>query len=366
MRTAAHALAFAFAATPALAQISPSTIAAEVLSFLSNDCASAVTTLVTNSSFSQCLQLPALEPAFNTSTSVIPDVDAYLTAVCASSSPCSNETLTEAASVLLGNCSADFARFGISNATVDVVFELYPLAREIACLKTETPLNATTANVTFPTTNATASSLNTTNGTFCLSALATELSTYLGANLTDAYILTAALGGNATTVRLLEAIPPTALCSDCVVAALDLVEQYFPAVGNLSLSVNGTNYTLNSLIDTGCAAYNLSISANGTLPATIDEVAVNSTYPFNVTYDNTTYVPTSTAPVPLINGTAVESITSAVGSAVASATGALSSATAIESASSEIFSIAASATSAAVSAASDVAAVKRRWIGQRN
>lgn len=59
--------------------------------------------------------------------------------------------------------------------------------------------------------------------------------------------------------------------------------------------------------------------ADGTLPTTISEVAVNSTYPFNVTTTNATYTPGPDAvPPPRLNQTAVSAISSIAATATAS------------------------------------------------
>lgn len=168
---------------------------------------------------------------------------------------------------------------------------------------------------------APATPYNTTNGTFCATSLLTELQSYLGANLSLPYIATAALGGNATVVQLIENIPPKALCSDCIFAAVDLIEEQYPWLGNVSITtMNGTNTTLNQfLIGTCNATYSITkstsrnlifrhtipladVRSDGTLPSTITESAVNSTFPFNVTAGNVTYHPSnSSSAVPALN-----------------------------------------------------------------
>jgi hypothetical protein len=111
---------------------------------------------------------------------------------------------------------------------------------------------------------APATPYNTTNGAFCATSLLTELQSYLGANLSLPYIATAALGGNATVVQLIEKIPTKALCSDCIFAAVDLIEEQYPWFGNISLgAINGTNTTLNQfLVGTCNATYNITKSAS--------------------------------------------------------------------------------------------------------
>ena len=151
------------------------------------------------------------------------------------------------------------------------------------------PFNTT--NATIPITSP---PYNLTNGTFCVTSLMTEISTYLGANLTVPYLVN--ITTNQTALTLAESIPPTMACNDCIFATLDLVEQSFPILANLtisanySLSFNSSNGpNVNSLIDGFCAAKNLTITTNGTLPNTIFVDAYNSTYMYNVTAGNKTF-----------------------------------------------------------------------------
>jgi len=70
-----------------------------------------------------------------TNGSVLPPLDAYLSRVC-SSAPCSPTVLNATAQALISGCSTDLSLAGISNSTIYDIMELYPLARELACLKT--------------------------------------------------------------------------------------------------------------------------------------------------------------------------------------------------------------------------------------
>ena len=249
---------------------------------LSPSCQSTVLSLATNSSLAQCLDFTALLPVFTSNSSVIAPLDTWLADTC-SMSPCSNTTLASTAQTLITGCQSDLSNAGLTNSTIEDIFGLYPLAREIACLKTSDPFNAT--NATIPIASG---GYNATNGTFCATSLLTELSSYLGANLTIPYVLTVALGANSTALQTLEMIPPTALCSECIFAALDLVEQEYPSIGNYSVA---SNYTLNQYLEGTCAADGYNITTNGTLPANITEVADNSTYPYTIVVGNTTILP---------------------------------------------------------------------------
>lgn len=186
-------------------------------------------------------------------SSIVPPLDMYLVDVC-NSAPCTNATLTSVANSIITGCTSDLANAKLSNATVLGIFGLYPLAREVACSKTSMPFNGTNATIPIsPTT------YNETGGTFCVTSLLTELSAYIGVNLTNSYVDTLILGGNSTALRMIEMIPRTALCSDCVFGAVDLIYQEYPQVGSLQLSSNMTvNAYLNGLCNS--TGYSLTIS----------------------------------------------------------------------------------------------------------
>jgi hypothetical protein len=70
-----------------------------------------------------------------TNGSVLPPLDNYLSTIC-SSAPCTASVLNATAQAVLSGCSTDLSLAGITNDTIYQVMELYPLARELACLKT--------------------------------------------------------------------------------------------------------------------------------------------------------------------------------------------------------------------------------------
>lgn len=120
------------------------------------------------------------------------------------------------------------------------------------------PFNGT--NATIPISSA---GYNSTNGTFCVTSLLTELSAYLGTNLTNSLVDAAILSGNRSTLQMIQMIPPTALCSDCVFAAVDLIYQEYPEVGSLPVSAN---LTVNTALNGQCNAtrFQLTSSASDT------------------------------------------------------------------------------------------------------
>ncbi|KAK8854607.1 hypothetical protein IAR55_003346 [Kwoniella newhampshirensis] len=349
MRASTSIVALATVASYAAAQTtSIASAATAALSLLSPNCQATILQLATNSSAAQCLHVDLLAGLVTSNGSLIPGVDNYLSTIC-SSAPCTNETLTNTTQTVLQACSSDLTNFGITNQTLEYAMELYPLAREVLCLKTSDPY--TSANATMPmsanstmSSNST-SSYNTTNGTFCATSLLTEFSSYLGTDLTTSYVTSVALGGNATALQTIESIPLSALCNECVFAALDLVEEELPFIGNISVM----NTTLNGFLDGQCNSTNLTVSTNGTLPTNVTISAVNSTFTYNITAGNVTYAPNSTV-LP-----AVAQAASSNSSALLAAATSLTSGNATSSLASAATSI----------VAGNSTAMKRRWIGEQ-
>ncbi|OWZ37184.1 hypothetical protein C356_04628 [Cryptococcus neoformans c45] len=195
---------------------------------------------------------------------------------------------------------------------------------------------------------------NSTQGTYCVTSLLDELSSYLGTELSLREIATIALGGNATAIQALESIPPTALCNDCIFGALSLVETEFPEVGT-SFWIG--NSTLNQFLDTTCNSTGLVVSQNGTLPENVTASAYNSSFPYPFVNGTSTYVPTSTAsPVPLKSVIPQGNVTFG-DHTIGYGNGTSGRSSSVASS--------ASAPASATSAASNPAAVKARWMGQQ-
>lgn len=313
------------------------TLGQAILSELSASCQQTVVSLLSpNSTLGSCIHTDLILGIVSSNSSIVPPLDSYLSTICAST-PCDPYVLANVSAQVSTGCAADLMAAGISNSTVQAVFANYPLAREIACLKTVMPFNGTNASIPVVSPQ-----YNHTNGTFCVTSVLTEVSAYLGANLTNNYVDTFALGANSSATRLLKSIPPSALCSDCIFAAVDLIEEEYPTLGMLQLGNSTMNTTLNQLLNGTCAAQSYNVTMNGTLPSTISEVAYNSSFGYNVTGANFTYTPPAYAStVPALNAT----VLSAASSAIASATPA----------------VAANASSTGVSARG----LKARWVGQQ-
>ncbi|ORY35823.1 hypothetical protein BCR39DRAFT_512413 [Naematelia encephala] len=333
--TAAFALGAASLAVAQNATSPISSIAQTAFGLLTPQCQSTVLQLTSNQALSQCLDFSGALQVISTNDSVLPPLDSWITDLC-QVDPCSNETLTNVTSSLIAGCSSDLTNFGLSNDSISELVGFYPLAREVLCLKTVQPYSA--PNATIPSNYT---GYNSTNGTFCVTSELTKFSTYLGANFTVGYLTTLALGGNASALMSIDALPtisPTTFCSDCIFSAVDLIEQGYPKFGNIVLN-STANVTLDQYLDGSCSIYGYNTTTNGTLPLTIDEVAFNSTYAYNVTTANQTFTPPpyAVSETPL-NGTAVTAVESAISTASEAV-----------------------ATTASVNAT----AMRARWMGQR-
>lgn len=294
---------------------------------------------VPTSDVGQCLQVSALLPALLTEGSVIPPVDQYLSTIC-SSEPCSNATLNSTASAVYQGCSTELEKYGISNQTLFDIINYYPLAREVACLKTTEAESF--ANASIPV-NSTA--YNTTNGTFCVTDLATDLSAYLGVNLTTSYIETVALGGNSSALQSLKSIPPTALCTDCIFAAVELINDEVPQLANWTIP--STNYTVDSYLNSTCSGTPYNVTNDGELPDSIFAGASNSTL------NSTLISASSSLPMSTMASDTSSGVVAPATSSAASATASVADATA------SVVSVAASATQALAGRMAE----KKRWFG---
>ena len=255
-------------------------------------------------------------------------------------------------------------------------------------ISTEPFVSNSTMNSTMTETNTT--STNTTEeDTFCVTSLLTEVSEYLGMNLTVNSIFDLVLGSDTEGRQALTELPPTALCQDCIYAGAGLIEQQYPGIWNETIT---GNFTIGGFLNSTCVNETfpeIDMESNNTitLPETVYPSAENSTYAYPIMYmngtTNETYTPSETVQqppsIPFLNfppadveggvpaPTAVTSLTGpeATSSEVAPVTSVTDMASsAVASATSPVVSAAPAASSAAP-AKRDVTAAKRRWVGQQ-
>lgn len=137
MRTSTSLIALGAAASVATAQsVSIPDLTSSALRLLSSNCRTAVKELISpDSPTGQCLNTTAAESVLNSNGSIVPSVENWLDSIC-TSNPCSNSTLQNATQTILSQCSTDLQKFGLTNETVQIIVQSYPLAREVVCLKT--------------------------------------------------------------------------------------------------------------------------------------------------------------------------------------------------------------------------------------
>jgi len=245
--------------------------------------------VLTNGSFASCFKTADLLPILTANDSIIPYLDKFMTDLCSPTDVCTNATLNEAAGQILQGCSADLKADGFPDAVVNVSFSLYPLVRDVLCLKTADPYTAESYGGALgaPPIPVTDPRYNSTNGTFCVTSLLTQLSAYFQDNVTVAWITGAVTGQNQTAIDLITSIHPDILCNECIFGAVDLIAAAYPAVASvpldtIAMALNFTlglppNATIATVMDAECAYKNYTVTTDGTLPGNITETAQNTT-----------------------------------------------------------------------------------------
>lgn len=370
MRTSLAAAGALAVASTAMAQVPTDVL--RVVSQLSSRCQSTALSFYASSEYS-CLNIQDTIQVVldytnsNSNGSIIPPIDQLLTLDCESAG-CSNATISRAVDQIIQGCGADLARYNVSSSIVETIGQHYPLAREVACLRTEN--TTAVSNATIPSSNSTSSSANvsSTNDTvYCATSLLTTVSEKADANLTIPFFLDLYRAyENDTLLDYAKTLNFTSedLCDECIFGAANLIGTVYPAIGNITLgslgfapnatntsaAVNATginlgsdpatyNTTLAQVLNSTCSDEGLTWTSNGTLPEGIVLGAENSTFGLPLTYGNETFTPI--VPAEPIRSNASSSMTSASSSAAPSGT-----------------------PSASAAARRNVADVKARWVGQ--
>jgi hypothetical protein len=264
-------------------------------------------------------------------------------------------------------------------------------------MKSSEPFMNSTMNATMSSNTTMDASNSTANSTeFCVTSLLTEVSDYLGMNLTVNGIFGLVVGSDTEGREALTEIPATALCQDCIYAGAGLIEQQYPGIWNHT--IGSGNFTVGGFLNQTCVnstfpEIDREMNSTITLPEAVYPSAENSTYAYPIMYMNATSMMNETytpgpdvkqAPsIPFLNfppqdveggEPASTANTSAMGPEATSSSTATSSGV-VASASSAMASVTAPVVSAASSAASvatpaqatkrDVTAAKRRWVGQQ-
>jgi len=101
---------------------------------LSTECRTAVLSLAL-SPLSQCLGISELAPAISANASLVPILENWMTSICANEA-CDQDLLDSTASNFSSACSTDLANYNINTTDIEDIVGMYPLVRELVCLKT--------------------------------------------------------------------------------------------------------------------------------------------------------------------------------------------------------------------------------------
>ncbi|OCH86361.1 hypothetical protein OBBRIDRAFT_783397 [Obba rivulosa] len=217
-------------------------VSSAIAQSISSQCQTTLVTLVTSPE-AQCLSPETLAGLVVSSpnSSVVEPINNWLGNLCSQAS-CSNTTLATLVTNLTAGCQSDLQSFGFSNNSLDeviqIVQEVYPVARQVACL---------------------ADSSN--NNTLCVTETLNNIQQATGTLSIDNLesLITQIMGGSLPSLN----IPESALCTDCTQAAFEILDQSFTSV------VNQTSSTVSSVCGTGFT--------DGSMPPTVVETANNST-----------------------------------------------------------------------------------------
>lgn len=143
-----------------------------------------------------------LAGTFAATGSVVPVLDTWLESVC--TQDCTPAALANASAIIEGGCSTDLAAGASVAVGLEMITQNYTLFRNALCLE----------KAPAPTASSKAAP------DFCVSDILAAVQNATGSALNSTTLLTLATGGTAQLVPLFAAIPPSAVCTDCVHAML--------------------------------------------------------------------------------------------------------------------------------------------------
>jgi len=176
---------------------------------LSQQCQDTLNNALANPDLSKCLNIFNAINIFSTTanTSVIQPVDSWLQGVCAAS-PCSNDTLTQAAQNITTGCQSDLSSIGVSSGDASAIQngiqQIYPTVRKVACL----------------------SDSKASGHPLCVTELLNDLQSSIGTlsvnNIVS--IVQGVINGTSSGIS----IPKNVTCNDCTEAAWAIIKGDFP------------------------------------------------------------------------------------------------------------------------------------------
>lgn len=178
---------------------------------LSQQCQDALSGSFANPEVSACLNVFTALNIFSTTanTSVVPAIDNWLHGVCAAA-PCSNSTLSAAATNITTGCQSDLNSIGISSSDaqdiVNTVLPLYSTIRKVACLE-----DTKNSNI------------------LCVTEVLDDLQDAIGP-LSVNNIISTAQGVFNGSEQI--SIPKNVTCNDCTEAAWAIIRQDVPSLAS--------------------------------------------------------------------------------------------------------------------------------------
>jgi len=212
---------------------------------LSQQCQDTLTNSLANPDVSKCLNVFSAINIFTTTanTSIIQPVDTWLQGLCAAS-PCSNDTLTQAAQNITTGCQSDLSSIGISSEEaqniVSTVLPYYPTVRKVVCLEDN----------------------KDSNHSLCVTELLNDLQSDIGTLSINNIISTVQEIVNGTSNA---SVPKNLTCNDCTQAAWAIIKQDIPSAASDTL--------VNQTITNQCG----SSFASGSQPSDIVESSGSAT-----------------------------------------------------------------------------------------
>ncbi|WVF71842.1 hypothetical protein IAT40_006651 [Kwoniella sp. CBS 6097] len=215
----------------------------------------------------QCLHIGEYLNATQDGTD-LNDISKFLELTC-SAQPCSAEILDGTVQRIAQGCSAELGLFGYSAENFTEVAHAYEAARNAACLRTSHPYQP---GDTHPPSSS-----------YCAISLYQQYNETITAEGINQFVSaadSAAQEGEAAVQECIKTSLQDYICVDCVFGVLDVLEVAYPGLQTIAISENST---INGWLEGTCAAKNLTVLTDGTLPQGISQTATVATQQDNST-----------------------------------------------------------------------------------
>lgn len=194
-----------------------------------SQCNAALMAVALNVEAASCLDtagLAGILTSADTSNSLVPSLDKWLTGLC-SAPACTSQTLEDAFRNITTGCAVEFSIKGIMrqedvDTVVPLIQRFYPTVRKIACLKN--------------------------GGDNCIVKTLEDVETAAGMPLSIDNIIAAYLGSESIVRNVTQGITSDIYCSDCFKGAYNIIAEDIPELINESTKASitaqcGANFT---------------------------------------------------------------------------------------------------------------------------